>query len=123
MQRTRSCARERRAPQPNYKDTIGTVAGGAKTLSGPGSTFAAPLYSTWASAYSKATEVAVAYASIGSGGGVAAIQANTVNFGDSDSGWRPRTSQAAKGGPMLQIPLLLGAVVPTYNLPGHRRRA
>ncbi len=102
---------------PNYKNTIGTVAGGAKTISGAGSTFAAPMYSQWSSAYDKATGVAVAYASIGSGGGVAAVQANTVNFGDSDVGMAPSEIAAAKG-PVLQIPLLLGAVVPTYNIPG-----
>jgi phosphate transport system substrate-binding protein len=103
---------------PNYKAPVAAVSGGAKTISGAGSTFAAPLYSTWAGAYNKATGVAVAYASIGSGGGIAAIQANTVNFGDSDAGMAPADLAAAKGGPILQIPLLLGAVVPTYNLPG-----
>lgn len=102
---------------PNYKSTIPTVAGGAKTISGAGSTFADPLYTTWAAAYDKATGVAVAYASIGSGGGIAAIQANTVNFGDSDSGMDASELAAAKG-PVLQIPLLLGGVVPAYNLPG-----
>jgi len=103
---------------PNYKNIIGVIAGGAKTISGAGSTFAAPLYSTWASAYSKAAGITVAYGSIGSGGGIAAIQANTVNFGDGDTGMTPAEISAAKGGPVLQIPLLLGAVVPTYNLPG-----
>lgn len=103
---------------PKYTNTIGTIAGGAKTLSGAGSTFAAPMYSQWSSSYDKASGVAVAYASIGSGGGIAAIQAQTVNFGDGDTGMTPAEISAAKGGPVLQIPLLLGAVVPTYNLPG-----
>jgi len=103
---------------PKYANPIGTIAGGAKTLSGAGSTFASPLYSTWASAYSKATTVTVAYGSIGSGGGVAAVQASTVNFGDSDVGMAPAEIAAAKGGPVLQIPVLLGAVVAAYNLPG-----
>jgi phosphate transport system substrate-binding protein len=102
---------------PKYANPIGTIKGGAQTISGAGSTFAAPLYSVWAAAYNKATGVAAAYASIGSGGGVAAIQANTVNFGDSDSGMSATDLAAAKG-PVLQIPLLLGAVVPAYNLPG-----
>ena len=75
------------------------------------------MYSQWSSGYDKATKVAVAYASIGSGGGVAAVQAGTVNFGDSDVGMTPAEIAASKG-PVLQIPLLLGAVVPTYNLPG-----
>ncbi|MGH3256182.1 MAG: phosphate ABC transporter substrate-binding protein PstS [Streptosporangiaceae bacterium] len=89
-----------------------------KTLSGAGSTFAAPIYDEWASNYDKADGVAVAYASIGSGGGIAAFQAQTVNFGDGDTGMTPAEIALAKGGTVLQIPLLLGAVAPTYNLPG-----
>lgn len=102
---------------PHYTNTIGTIPGGATNISGAGSTFAAPMYSQWASAYDTASGVAVAYASIGSGGGVAAVQANTVAFGDSDVGMTSAEIAASKG-PVLQIPLLLGAVVPTYNLPG-----
>jgi phosphate transport system substrate-binding protein len=104
--------------KPGYKNTIGTIAGGSKTLTGAGSTFVAPMMSDWTKAYSQATGNQVTYDSIGSGGGVAQVQANTVNFGDSDVGMKPSEIAAAKGGPVLQIPLLLGAVVPTYNLPG-----
>lgn len=103
---------------PNYPNPIKKIPGGAATISGAGSTFAAPMFSAWAAAYDKADGVAVAYASIGSGGGVAAIQANTVSFGQSDVGMTPAEIAAAKGGPVLQIPLLLGAVVPAYNVPG-----
>lgn len=104
--------------KPSYQNTIGTIAGGSKTLTGAGSTFVAPMMSDWTKAYSTATGVQVTYDSIGSGGGVAQVQANTVNFGDSDVGMKPSEIAAAKGGPVLQIPLLLGAVVPTYNVPG-----
>jgi len=103
--------------KPNYPNTIGTVAGGSKTLTGAGSTFVAPMMSDWTKAYSTATGVQVTYSSIGSGGGVAQVQANTVNFGDSDTGMNAADLAKAKG-PVLQIPLLLGAVVPTYNLTG-----
>jgi phosphate transport system substrate-binding protein len=104
--------------KPGYKNAIGTVAGGSKTLTGAGSTFVAPMMSDWTKAYSTATGNQVTYDSIGSGGGVAQVQANTVNFGDSDVGMKPSEIAAAKGGPVLQVPLLLGAVVPAYNLPG-----
>jgi phosphate transport system substrate-binding protein len=103
---------------PNYKDTIGTIADGAKTLTGAGSTFVAPMMSDWIKAYSQADGVQVTYDSIGSGGGVKQIQAGTVNFGQSDVGITTAEMAAAKDGPILQIPLLLGAVVPAYNLPG-----
>jgi phosphate transport system substrate-binding protein len=104
--------------KPDYANTIGTIAGGAKTLTGAGSTFVAPMMSDWTKAYSTAAGVQVSYNSIGSGGGVKQVQADTVNFGDSDVGMTAAEIAAAKGGPVLQIPLLLGAVVPTYNLPG-----
>ena len=103
--------------KPNYPNAIGTIAGGSKTLTGAGSTFVAPMMSDWTKAYNTATGVQVSYSSIGSGGGVAQVQANTVNFGDSDTGMNAADLAKAKG-PVLQIPLLLGAVVPTYNLTG-----
>ena len=103
--------------KPNFTNTIGTVAGGAKSISGAGSTFVAPMMDDWTKAYSTASGVQVSYASIGSGGGVSAVQANTVNFGDSDVGMTSAEIAASKG-PVLQIPLLLGAVVPAYNLSG-----
>ena len=83
--------------KPNFPNTIGTVAGGAKTLTGAGSTFVAPMMSDWTKAYSTATGNQVTYASIGSGGGVQQVQANTVNFGDSDVGMTPAEIAAAKG--------------------------
>jgi phosphate transport system substrate-binding protein len=102
---------------PDYANTIGTIPGGAKTVTGAGSTFVAPMMDDWIKAYSQATGVQVTYDSIGSGGGVEQIQKGTVNFGQSDVGITPAEIAAAKG-PILQIPLLLGAVVPAYNLPG-----
>lgn len=103
--------------KPGYQNTIGTVAGGAKSLSGAGSTFVAPMMSDWASTYNKSTGVQVSYQSIGSGGGIAQIQANTVDFGVADTGMKPSEIAAGKG-PVVQIPLLFGAVVPAYHVAG-----
>ncbi len=103
--------------QPNFPAPFAEQPGGARVLSGAGSTFVAPLMSYWAKTYSQSTGVQVAYQSIGSGGGVAQIQARTVDFGDSDTGMTPAEQAQAKG-PVLQIPLLLGAVVPAYHLSG-----
>jgi phosphate transport system substrate-binding protein len=104
------------AVRPNYSNKI-KLSGGAKTVSGAGSTFAAPILSVWSAAYAKETGVQVAYQSIGSGGGQAQISAGTVDFGASDI---PMTNDAlAKAkGPLLHIPLTLGAVVVTYNVKG-----
>jgi phosphate transport system substrate-binding protein len=102
---------------PNVSDPYKTLSGGASTLSGAGSTFVAPVLSVWTSLYAKQTGVQVAYQSIGSGGGVAQIIAKTVDFGDSDV---PMTDSelSQAGNPILHIPVVLGAVVPAYNLPG-----
>jgi phosphate transport system substrate-binding protein len=104
------------AVRPNYSSPI-KLSGGSKHLSGAGSTFVAPMMSVWSDAYAKETGVQVAYQSIGSGGGQAQISAGTVDFGASDI---PMTNDAlAKAkGPLLHIPLVLGAVVPSYNVKG-----
>jgi phosphate transport system substrate-binding protein len=97
---------------------IPALPGAARSLSGAGATFPAPLYSLWASEYAKAGGAQVAYQSIGSGGGIQQISAQTVDFGASDAPMKPEEMAAAKGGPILHIPQALGAVVPTYNLKG-----
>ncbi|MDF3291615.1 phosphate ABC transporter substrate-binding protein PstS [Streptomyces sp. RB6PN23] len=103
--------------KPGYPAPFAPLPGGAKTLSGAGSTFVAPMMLDWTKEYSQSTSVQVAYQPIGSGGGVAQIQARTVDFGDSDIGITA-TEQAKAQGPVLQVPLLLGAVVPAYHLSG-----
>jgi phosphate transport system substrate-binding protein len=106
------------ATTPNFSNGIATISGGVKTLSGAGSTFAAPAYSVWTKAYSQSNAVEVAYQSIGSGGGIKQIQANTIDFGDSDVPMKNSDLTAATGGPILHVPLLVGAAVPAYNLKG-----
>ena len=104
------------AVRPHYTTPI-KLSGGSKSLSGAGATFPAPMYSVWTAEYAKQAGVQVAYQSIGSGGGQAQISAGTVDFGESDI---PMTNDAlAKAkGPLLHIPVTLGAVVPTYNVKG-----
>jgi phosphate transport system substrate-binding protein len=57
------------------------------------------------------------YQSIGSGGGIRQVLAQTVDFGASDG---PMTDQqlAEAKTKILHIPTVLGAVVPAYNIPG-----
>ena len=62
----------------------------------------------------------MAYQSVGSGAGIAQLQANTVDFGDSDAFMKDSDIAKAKG-PVVQIPLVQAPVVVVYNLPGHRR--
>ena len=109
---------QRGAAKPEYARTIPKIDGAATSLSGAGSTFVAPVMSVWAKDYSQSDGVQVAYQPIGSGGGVQQIVAGTVDFGASDTPMKDSELTAAKFGPVLHIPLTLGAVVPTYNVKG-----
>jgi phosphate transport system substrate-binding protein len=96
-------------------------AGGAAaqtvTLNGAGATFPFPLYSKWSQVYAEEKGVQINYQSIGSGGGIRQFIAKTVDFGASDG---PMTDEqiAQAGGRVLHIPMVAGAVVPVYNVPG-----
>src|SRR3954468_19360658 len=103
--------------RPHYPDPVKPLAGAAGSLSGAGSTFVAPIMSMWASAYAK-KGTNVAYQGIGSGGGVSQISAQTVDFGASDTPMLDTELAAAKGGPILHIPLVLGAVTVAYHVKG-----
>jgi phosphate transport system substrate-binding protein len=91
---------------------------GPISLQGAGATFPNPLYQKWVSEYDKAhANVKIDYQSIGSGGGIKQIQAQTVDFGASDAPMSDADLKAAPG-ELLHIPTVLGAVVVTYNLAG-----
>ena len=87
-------------------------------LNGAGATFPNPIYQKWFSEYHNAhKDVQINYQSIGSGGGIKQLQSGTVDFGASDG---PMTDEqlAQTPGKVFHIPTVLGAVVPTYNIPG-----
>lgn len=91
----------------------------AGALSGAGSTFDQPFFTKAFYEYNqKNSGVTVNYASIGSGGGIAQFQANTVNFGASDVPMSPADIAKATGGQVLQVPVDLGGEAISYNLPG-----
>jgi phosphate transport system substrate-binding protein len=98
-------------------------AGAATTLTGAGATFPFPLYSKWIDEYGKLCNVQINYQSIGSGGGIKQITAKTVDFGASDGIMNDEQTAAAEaaGGPILHIPMTVGAVAVAFNLPGIQR--
>lgn len=87
-------------------------------LTGAGATFPYPIYSKWFSDYATKTGVRINYQSIGSGGGIRQLSEQTVDFGASDAPMSDAELSKAKGGKVLHFPMVLGAVVVTYNLPG-----
>jgi phosphate transport system substrate-binding protein len=100
--------------------TLATAASAsAETLiNGAGATFPYPIYSKWFSEYAKIDKsVKFNYQSIGSGGGIKQITAQTVDFGASDKFLSDEELKAAPG-KLIHIPTVMGAVVVTYNIPG-----
>jgi phosphate transport system substrate-binding protein len=91
---------------------------GQTTLNGAGATFPNPMYSKWFAEYSKLhPDVQINYQPIGSGGGIRQVTAGTVDFGASDMPMTDKQLQDARM-KILNIPTVLGAVVPAYNIPG-----
>jgi phosphate transport system substrate-binding protein len=91
---------------------------GQTTLNGAGATFPNPMYQKWFSEYHKAhPDIQFNYQSIGSGGGIRQVLAQTVDFGASDGPMTDEQLSQAKT-KILHIPTVMGAVVPAYNVPG-----
>jgi len=91
---------------------------GQTKLNGAGATFPYPIYSKWFSEFHSVNpNVQINYQAIGSGGGIRQLQSGTVDFGASDM---PLDDAKAKQIPMpiLQLPTVLGSVVPAYNISG-----
>ncbi|HUJ32361.1 MAG TPA: phosphate ABC transporter substrate-binding protein PstS [Candidatus Acidoferrum sp.] len=87
-------------------------------LNAAGATFPYPIYSKWFSVYhDNHPDAQINYQSIGSGGGIQQLKAGTVDFGASDM---PLNDQLLGqfSFKIIQFPTVLGAVVPTYNIPG-----
>lgn len=87
----------------------------AESINGAGASFPHPIYAKWAEAYNKETGVKVNYQSIGSGGGIRQITANTVDFGATDA---PLDKAQLDKTDMIQFPMVMGAIVPVVNIPG-----
>ena len=87
-------------------------------LNGAGATFPYPIYSKWFSDYNKIhSDIQINYQSIGSGGGIRQLLSGTVDFGASDPPMNDEQLAQAKT-KILHFPTVLGAVIPTYNIPG-----
>ena len=89
-----------------------------KRLNAGGSTFVYPMMSKWTSEYDKAKGVQVNYQSIGSGGGIQQMTAKTFDFGCTDGPMNEEQLKKCReqGSEAVHIPLVMGAVVPAYNL-------
>ena len=87
----------------------------AAEISGAGATFPYPIYAKWADTYKKETGFGLNYQSIGSGGGIKQIKANTVTFGATDA---PLKADDLEKSGLVQWPQVMGGIVPVINLDG-----
>ena len=87
-------------------------------LSATGATFPYPIYTKWFSDYNKLhPDIEINYQSLGSGAGIRQLLSGTVDFGASDAPMTDQQLGQAKT-KILHFPTVLGAVIPTYNIPG-----
>lgn len=91
---------------------------GSLFINAAGATFPYPIYSKWFNEYHKLhPNIEINYQSIGSGGGIRQLLTGTVDFGASDMPMTDAMLASARV-KILHFPTVLGADVPTYNLPG-----
>ncbi len=92
------------------------------TLRGGGATFPYPMYARWFAEYHKLhPDIEIEYEPIGSGAGIREITAGVFDFGASDGPMdnnQLKDYRAKRGMEVLHFPTVLGADVPTYNIPG-----
>ncbi|MBI3595644.1 MAG: phosphate ABC transporter substrate-binding protein PstS [Nitrospirae bacterium] len=96
---------------------VGSAWADPMLINGAGATFPYPVYSKWFDEYAKIhPDIHINYQSIGSGGGIRQASELTVDFGATDGPMNDEQLSKAKV-KLLHFPTVLGAVVPTYNLP------
>jgi phosphate ABC transporter phosphate-binding protein len=96
----------------------GCSSGEKPRLHAGGSTFIDSLMKKWAREYNAEHEVELDYQSIGSGDGIRLMTSQQLDFGCTDGPMTDAELAQARsvGGEVVHVPLVLGAVVPAYNL-------
>jgi phosphate transport system substrate-binding protein len=91
-------------------------------INGAGASFPYPIYSKWFDVYHQNHgNLQFNYQSVGSGAGIKQMTDGTVDFGATDGPMNDEQLRAYRdkhGSGILHFPTVLGAVVPTYNIPG-----
>ena len=88
---------------------------GAVEISGAGASLPYPVYSKWANSYKDKSGTIINFQSIGSGGGLKAIVAKTVDFGASDA---PQTADWQQQNQVMQFPMIISGIVAVANIKG-----
>jgi phosphate transport system substrate-binding protein len=87
----------------------------AVVLVGSGSSVPAPLYNRWTQEYGRRnSNIQMRYLTVGTSEGIKQISHNAGDFG---AGEAQLTATERKDGGLLELPVVLIAIVPVYNLP------
>jgi len=103
---------------PSANNNSNAASGGK--ISGEGSTFVKPIMDKWVQEYGKDhKDVEINYQGTGTTAGIKTLtdQAHEFCCGDAFMNNDQLAAAESKGGAILHVPLVLGAIVPAYNLP------
>lgn len=97
-----------------------SVNNSADILMAGGSSFIYPAMNRWAYDYYAKTGVQINYQSLGSSGGIKQFIMKTLAFGATDAPMNTEQTAAVDGN-VYHIPVIMGAVAITYNLPNLKK--
>ncbi len=102
---------------PSSPDTVTLPGHAGVQLVGAGATFPYPVYTRWFTRHAEAGGARINYRSIGSGAGIRALLADSVDFAATDVPLdrAERAALATRG--IRQVPLVVGGAAVTYHLP------
>jgi phosphate transport system substrate-binding protein len=107
------CGRAPEDAAPVAEDAVGRL-----SITGAGSTFAAPIIQEWLKVYGEdRPDLGLSYDVVGSGEGIERFLAGTVDIGATDAPLRADEAARATG-EIVQIPVTGGMIAITYNVPG-----
>jgi phosphate transport system substrate-binding protein len=114
-----ACGSSNSSSTSSSGSSTGATKSVSATISGAGSTFAAPVYEQWGSEL-KSSGLTLNYQPVGSGAGITSLETKTVDFGASDPPLKAadEATIAKNGSTAVQIPMFLGAITISYHLPG-----
>jgi phosphate transport system substrate-binding protein len=91
-------------------------------LRGAGSSFVKPIMERWVAEYTKAKGGEINYQATGSTNGIKSMTEKSVDFGATDAFLADAALEKARtakgGGDVIHIPLVMGGIVPAYNVEG-----
>lgn len=102
-----------RSDRPASRDT----AAASVLIEGAGATFPYPVYTRWFSRFGEAAGVRINYRSIGSGAGVRALIADSVDFAATDVPLDATERRILASRGIRQVPLVVGGAAVTYHVP------